>query len=146
MVARVSLNSGDFRKHKHNDKGIRILLVEDDIELNLVIKILLGRLGFEVISTSDGRTALNLYNKSIDLVVTDIVMPEIGGVELIQRLREQNPKVKCIVITGYTNLEIPEGIPVLNKPFSITLLLQYIAEVLNIQMTTKAQDKEIIAK
>ncbi len=134
MEVKVTLNSDDFRKHKHNNKKVRILLVEDDEELNLVIKILLGRLGFEVISTSNGRTALNLYNKSYDLVITDLVMPEMGGVELIQRLREQYSEVKCMVISGYTNMEIPEGIPVLNKPFSTTLLLQYVNEVLNDQM------------
>ncbi len=139
MVAKVSLDDYDFKKHKHNDKIARILLVEDDIELNLIIKIILGRLGFEVISTSDGRTALNLYNKSYDLVITDIVMPEMGGVELIQRLRDQNPELRCIAITGYTNQAVPEEIPVLNKPFSTTLLLQYINEVLNIQTTIETQ-------
>ena len=64
-------------------------------------------------------------------------MPKMGGVELIQRLRDQNPEVRCIAITGYTNLEIPEGIPVLYKPFSTTLLLQYVNSVLNDQMTQK---------
>lgn len=145
MIAKLTLNNYDFRKYKHNDKTARILLVEDDIELNLVIKILLGRLGHEVISTSDSRTALNLYNKSFDLVITDIVMPEMGGVELIQRLRDKNPEVKCIAITGYSNLDILEGIPILYKPFSTTLLIHYINETLNIQKTTKPQNMEIIA-
>lgn len=140
MVVKVTLNSDDFRKYKHNNRIVRILLVEDDEEVNFVIKMLLERQGYEVISTSNGRTALNLYNKSFDLVITDIVRPEMGGGELIQRLRDQNPEVKCIAITGYTNLEIPEGIPILNKPFSTTLLLQNVIEVLNIKMTTKAQN------
>ena len=137
MVIKVTLNSDDFRKYKHNNKTVRILLVEDNEEVNLVINKLLERLGYEVISTSNGRTALNLYNKSYDLVITDLIMPEMGGVELIQRLRDQNTEVKCIAITGYTNLEIPEGIHVLNKPFSTTLLLQHVNEVLSDQMTPK---------
>ncbi|MHA1347852.1 MAG: response regulator, partial [Candidatus Heimdallarchaeaceae archaeon] len=142
---KVTLNKDDLRKYKHNKKTIRILLVEDDEELNLVLKILLERLGYEVISTPEGRTALNLYNNSYDLVITDIVMPEMGGVELIQRLRKQNSEVKVIAITGYTNLEIPEGIPVLNKPFSTTLLLKCVNEILNDQMASKTQENEISA-
>lgn len=134
MAVKVTLNGDDFRKQKYKNKKVRILLVEDDEELNLVIKILLERLGYEVISSPEGRTALNLYNKSYDLVITDIVMPEMGGIELIQRLRDQNSDVKCIAITGYTNLEIPEGIPVLKKPLSTTSLLQYVNQVLNDQM------------
>ncbi|MHA1420144.1 MAG: response regulator [Candidatus Heimdallarchaeaceae archaeon] len=145
MVTKVTLNKDDLRKYKHNKKTIRILLVEDDEELNLVLKILLERLGYEVISTPEGRTALNLYNNSYDLVITDIVMPEMGGVELIQRLRKQNSEVKVIAITGYTNLEIPEGIPVLNKPFSTTLLLKRVNEILNDQMASKTQENEISA-
>lgn len=145
MAIKVTLNSDDLRKHKHNNRSIRILLVEDDEELNLVLKILLERLGYEVISTPEGKTALNLYNKSYDLVITDIVMPKMGGVELIQRLRKQNSEVKVIAITGYTNLEIPEGIPVLYKPFSTTLLLKYVNESLNDQMTSEAPEKKIIA-
>ena len=137
MIVKLTLNGDDFRKYKYNNRMVRILLVEDHEEFNLIIKILLEKLGYEVISTSNGRTALNLYNKSYDLVITDIVMPKMGGVELIQRLRDQNPEVRCIAITGYTNLEIPEGIPVLYKPFSTTLLLQYVNSVLNDQMTQK---------
>ncbi|MCK5408693.1 MAG: response regulator [Candidatus Heimdallarchaeota archaeon] len=133
MVVKVTLNGDDFRKHKHNKK-VRILLVEDNEEYNLIIKILLKRLGYEVISTTDGETALTLYNESYDLVITDIVMPKMGGVELIQRLRNRNSEVKCIAITGHTNLEIPEGIPVLYKPFSTTLLLQYVNTILNYQI------------
>ena len=144
MVVKVTLKGDDFRNHRNNRK-VRILLVEDDEEVNLVIKILLERLGYEVISTPDGRTALNLYNKSYDLVITDIVMPEMGGIELIKKLRDQNSEVKCIAITGYTNLEIPVGIPVLNKPFSTTLLLHYVNEILNNQMTPKALNTRIIA-
>jgi len=146
MVDKETLNGNIFKKHKQNDKSFRILLVEDDLELNLVIKILLGRLGYEVISTSNGRTALNLYNTTFDLVITDLVMPEMGGVELIQRLRDQNPEVKCIAITGFSNLEIPEGIPVLNKPFSTTLLLQNITEVLNSQIKAETQKIKFIEK
>ena len=144
MVFKVTLNSEDFKKHTHANKTFRILLVEDNEEVNLIIKVLLERLGYEVVSTSNGRTALKLYNKSYDLVITDIIMPELGGIELIQRLREQNPEVKCIAITGYTNIETPEGIPVLNKPFSTSLLLQYVHEVLNDQITTSTEKIDLI--
>jgi CheY-like chemotaxis protein len=146
MVIKVTLNSDDFRKYKHNNKTVRILLVEDNEEVNLVIKRLLERLGYEVISTSNGRTALNLYNKSYDLVITDLIMPEMGGVELIRRLREQNPGVRCVAITGYTNQELPEGIPVLNKPFSTTLLLEYVTGVLNDQITLEKRNRESISQ
>ena len=51
-------------------------------------------------------------------------MPKMGGVELIQKLRKRNPKVKCLAITGFSDIEVPKGVPLLHKPVSTTMMLE----------------------
>jgi two-component system cell cycle sensor histidine kinase/response regulator CckA len=64
----------------------------------------LQSLGYRVLTASNGREGLETFRKAakVDLVLTDMVMPEMGGKELIQELRRIAPGLKALVITGYT--------------------------------------------
>lgn len=79
----------------------RILLADDDAQVRQMLKITLEREGFEVVEAADGCEAVDVYDsETIDLVITDIVMPEKEGIETIMELKTINPGVKIIAISG----------------------------------------------
>jgi signal transduction histidine kinase len=85
-------------------KGETILVVEDEPALLEAIVTALEGLGYHLLTAADGREALAVYEehaKSIDLVVSDLVMPVMGGKELYRTLRENYPDLKMVLMTGY---------------------------------------------
>lgn len=79
----------------------RILLADDDHQVRNMLKLTLERAGHEVVEAEDGAQAVRKYKPSaIDLVITDIVMPEKEGIETIMELRSIDPLVKIIAISG----------------------------------------------
>ena len=107
-----------------------ILLVEDEDRVRKLGRRALELLGYRVLTAVDGRDALEVYRsaESVDLVLTDMVMPEMGGRELMRELRKMDPRVKGVVITGYAladDLEElkEEGIlDVVHKPLDVGTL------------------------
>jgi len=81
------------------EKKLRILLVEDDISTSLIITSMLTQAGASVTTASNGRQALESLanNRSIDLILTDIMMPEVDGIELCEIIRK-NPKLKEVPV------------------------------------------------
>jgi len=104
----------------------RILLVEDDEDVREITKIMLENYGYVVVTAENGKIALDLYNDSFDLVLTDIIMPVMGGEKLIEKLLEIDPQIKCLAMTGYSDANVPEGVKVLNKPITSSKLVNYI--------------------
>lgn len=118
-----------------------ILLVEDEDMLRGLIRELLEIKGFTVLEASDGFAALDLLPENgakIDLVLTDVVMPQMSGSELVERLRAEYPKVKVIFMSGYTgvnnasiheSLKMP-GVAFLQKPFRFSILINQVIALL----------------
>jgi len=116
----------------------RILVVEDDPALMIVISRSLSGRGYEVETAENGVEALGRLSSEaeFDLLLSDIVMPEMDGLELALMATAQFPKLKVVLMSGYAsewrrtvNLEnVIHG--VLNKPFSLDEMHQKIAEVL----------------
>jgi CheY-like chemotaxis protein len=82
-----------------------ILIVDDEKTIRLVTAELLERLGYQVLVAEGGKEGVSLYQEKrdkIDLVIMDMVMPEMGGAEAIDRLQEINPAVKVILSSGYS--------------------------------------------
>ena len=79
----------------------RILIIEDEPQLRHMVEQLLTRAGHEVHSACDGRSGMDLYHEQLpDLVITDILMPEVDGLEIIRSLRREFPQVKIIAMSG----------------------------------------------
>jgi DNA-binding NtrC family response regulator len=80
-----------------------ILVVEDDKPMREALVETLEHMNYEVFSAGDGLEALQYFDqeKSIDLVLSDLVMPEMGGVALHAALKDRHPDVKMVVMTGY---------------------------------------------
>ena len=118
-----------------------ILLVEDDPTVLQVTARMLRQYGYIVLEASDGQDALQLATQppatKPDLLLTDVVMPRLGGEQLAVRLRQQYPALKVIFISGYTqeakskehSLDI--GAPLLPKPFSMATLTELVRAVLD---------------
>src|SRR5262249_7561745 len=84
----------------------RVRLGEDATAVRSVIRQVLERLGYTVLDAADGQLALEVaarHHGPIDLVVTDIVMPALGGRELAERLRRVRPEIRILYTSGYTD-------------------------------------------
>jgi len=104
----------------------RVLLVEDDETVRDLTARLLTRLGYHIVEAANGAEALAAFERlagRVDAVITDIVMPRVGGFELARRLRRLRPGIKMIYITGFglDTLGTPPGHcheDVILKPFT----------------------------
>jgi two-component system, cell cycle sensor histidine kinase and response regulator CckA len=92
-----------------------------------------------VLEARNGAEALKAYEAhegQVDLVLTDVVMPEMGGLELVEQLRSGRPDLKVLIMSGYSeraltsNGSIPQGTGYLEKPFTAEVLMRRLREVL----------------
>jgi DNA-binding NtrC family response regulator len=84
----------------------RILIVEDEDTLCESLQRVFRREGFEVDIADSAETAFRLLeNNTYDLILTDVILPGISGIELIARYKEQNPNQKVIIMTAYASLQ-----------------------------------------
>ena len=118
----------------------RILLIEDNDALRTTLAELLALAGHTVVEAGNGRDGLDLFRQAgADLVITDLVMPEIEGLEVVRQLRNAHPPVNVIAISGggrasaAVYLEAARllgAARVLHKPFTTAVLLAAIDELL----------------
>ena len=115
-----------------------LLVVEDDEALRQLLERLLATAGYAVLSAATGAEALELCasgEEQIDLVVSDVVLPGIGGVELVSRLRERFPDARALLMSGYTEEVIGEalapGTRFLGKPFTAAELRAGVRDLLD---------------
>jgi len=118
-----------------------ILFVEDDDKVRKASEQLLVLYGYKVLSTLNGRLALDLIKKKnikIDMLVTDVVMPEMGGIELSEKLKKIYPGLKILYCSGYPDNQIVSAYGILNqdvnfipKPYSSKELAKKIREILD---------------
>lgn len=116
----------------------RILLVEDEDAVRTFSQRALTNKGYEVLSADSGESALSLMEEeghpNIDLLITDVVMPEMDGPTLAQRMRQNSPKLRIVFMSGYTEDRLKdhmgENIFFLPKPFTLKQLAEKVKEVL----------------
>jgi PAS domain S-box-containing protein len=117
-----------------------VLVVEDEQPLREIVKECLEEYGYRVLEAANGPAALALsggYADAIHLLLTDVVMPEMGGAQLAARLQEQRPGLKVVYMSGYTDDAmilhgvLTQGMPLLEKPFTPDGLARRVREVLD---------------
>jgi len=104
-----------------------ILVVDDDKDTRELVSSMLESEGNSILTAANGVEAVALYRtypNQIDLIVTDMNMPVMGGVEEILSIRTTNPAAKVICMTGDSEDQCPEGVMVLSKPFSLAELFE----------------------
>jgi PAS domain S-box-containing protein len=120
-------------------QGESILFVDDEPELRSLGREILESLGYDILEASDGSEAIETYianEKSIGLVIMDVVMPEMGGVEAAMAIKLHNKNAKIIFCTGYDKEDVLDGVDignslVITKPYDINSLSHTIREVLH---------------
>src|SRR6185369_4692440 len=84
----------------------RILVVDDEEIIRNSISFILGKEGYDVVEAANGKEAYDLVLKeSFDIIITDLEMPEMKGIELLERVVQISPQVMVIIITAYGSLE-----------------------------------------
>jgi DNA-binding NtrC family response regulator len=114
------------------DEGV-ILVVDDDKTLSKMMATILQMAGYQVLTASDGMEALTVsrsYQGQIGLLISDIVMPKMNGVELANAMSQERPFTKVLLISGHPEAEIPSTFRLLAKPFSNSVLCRRVREVL----------------
>ena len=141
----LSLATAERRPSRKRDAGPQvgtetILLVEDEEALRRSGKRVLERFGYAVLLAADGIEGLEVFRENrgeIDLVVSDMVMPRLGGAELYRALRDEGEDVPFLMVSGYTGEEATErkildpGVPILPKPWDISDLLSHVRGLLD---------------
>ncbi len=117
-----------------------ILLVEDESAVRSLARDVLTRLGYEVLVAADGHEALKVADhcrRRINLLVSDVVLPHLRGVEVADRLRARRPGLRVLYISGYTETaivhdgQLDPGVDFLAKPFRPADLANRVREVLD---------------
>ncbi|MCH8305619.1 MAG: response regulator, partial [Candidatus Marinimicrobia bacterium] len=117
-----------------------ILLVEDDVDVLEIVKRGLEGRGYTVLSAENGRDALAIYKKNrnhIDIIVTDVVLPSMNGLDFSQSVHDMDPDAKILFISGYAEgilkqkFNIKKDIEILKKPFKEKEIALKIREILD---------------
>jgi CheY-like chemotaxis protein len=127
-------NSGLFIREQ-NGKAV-ILVVDDEVLVRNFIQMTLTHAGYHVLTASDGVEALELsrsYHGAIDLVVSDVKMPNMMGPELAAAISKERPGIHVLLMTGKSSGRIPPQLrpSLLRKPFFPKQLLEQIHQVLD---------------
>ncbi len=107
----------------------KILVVDDELALGLLAKTILENEGYTVFQTSSGEGALSyLKEQSIDLIISDVIMPKINGYQLVEKIRALDLSIPILFATGFDGeINIPHGrfedIPIISKPYTSFELL-----------------------
>ena len=117
----------------------RVLVIDDDEQIVILLRSMLKRAGYEVLEARDGGRGMKLCrSERVDLVITDIIMPEMEGLELIMGLKREFPDMKIIAVSGgarnkpadYLNMASKLGAHrILTKPFERRELLTAVKEL-----------------
>ena len=118
----------------------RILVIDDDPQIRMLLRELLEREAYEVLDAFNGFEALEIFShNTIDLVITDIVMPDMDGLEVMIRLRKTHPELKVIAISGgarirpQSYLDLADSLgadATLTKPMDMNVVLKTVKELL----------------
>lgn len=126
---------------KHNESKKKILVVEDEFGLQEIFRDVFLMEGYDVRVAVNGDSGNQVYREfKPDLVLTDVVMPKMSGLELISKIRETNTQIKVIYISGFFGINrlkrkldeeiLKYGYPTLSKPFKISTMLDLVKDYL----------------
>lgn len=118
-----------------SDSMANVLVVDDEPMIVQLVTMALKQNGYTVLTASGGVEALMVYSSyhsKVDLVLTDVVMPGMNGVELAERIRALDPTVNILLMSGSVpeDMKLPSDLQLLPKPFVPTQLLKIVEEAL----------------
>lgn len=124
----------------------RILIMDDDELIIKMLRMALENRGYDVITATNGREGVRLYGTTpVDLVISDILMPEMDGIEALKALRQRNPELKLIAVSGggkRLKMDLLKVARILGatatfeKPYNIQELLATVSRLLSLGAST----------
>jgi PAS domain S-box-containing protein len=122
---------------QHTKGTGKIVVAEDDSMIREFIEKTLSQYGYKVLTAENGLQALDivLNNEDVDLILTDIVMPKMSGLKLVEKVKQMKPNIKILMMSGYSEELLiekesyKEGYPLLLKPFSAIKLIETIKQL-----------------
>lgn len=140
-VARASRNVAQEMEQQETVPGgdETILLVEDNMQMRALAQTALQRKGYKVLTAANGSKAFDIaeqYSGPIDLLLTDVIMPDLNGRQVYETLAQSRPGLKVLYMSGYTrNVILPHGVTAqsgqfIQKPFSIHKLMEKVRQIL----------------
>ena len=110
----------------------RVLLVEDEEVVRDVVAMMLEQHGYDVVAVEDALAALSECRAGgrFDILLTDLVMPSMNGVELAAAVQEQAPGTRIVYMSGYSAEDVTDSTPRVQKPFTSSELLSTLEQVL----------------
>jgi PAS domain S-box-containing protein len=133
----VKINRGEEVMEKIG-QGHKVLIVEDEESLRIIMRDYLQMLGFETLEAEDGESALEKFkeNKDIKIAFVDYGLPKMMGDELIEKIYEISKEVKLVLVTGFVDVEVkgklPSGTKFLRKPYNLSQIEEIVKEALGI--------------
>lgn len=128
-----------------------ILVVDDEPHIRSLLRSVLERERYVVLEAADGEQALGICDKrgaAIDLLLTDIVMPNVDGIQLAERVSSAHPNMRVVYMSGKCEMEaverniVEKGFGFVRKPFTIEALVQKIRQFLATEVSRKGPGKE----
>jgi two-component system cell cycle sensor histidine kinase/response regulator CckA len=122
------------------DRGPTILVVDDDRNILELLEKTLGTAGYRVLTADGGWSAVEVYDNTpnrVDLLLTDVIMPDLTGPVLAERLRGRQPDLQVLFISGFHDADMVQrfvthkGFTLLPKPFTVDALLRVVEQSLN---------------
>jgi DNA-binding response OmpR family regulator len=99
------MSAGSATTEQPRPSPPRILLMEDEANVARGLKLVLGEAGYEVDWAENGKSALELVQcRFYDLILADLCLPDLDGMEIIKEVRQRRPQISIIVITGYATV------------------------------------------
>lgn len=126
---------------RRSSSRLRLLMVDDEEIVREAARVILSELGYEVLTVSDGREAVDLFRQHsgrFDLVIVDLSMPVMGGAECYRALRQIDPRVRVLLSTGHALEDearrlLHEGaVGFVQKPYTMHQLAIRVREVLGV--------------
>ena len=117
------------------------LIADDEAIIRNTLSFALESVGFFVLTASDGEEALRISRKfarTIDILVSDIVMPKLDGMALYKEVLRERPTMKVLLISAYVNAPL-DGVPFLRKPFHLDTFRQRVREILALPVAPPAR-------
>ncbi len=122
----------------HN--GATVLVVDDEASVLALARTILWRAGFDVLDASDPTEALNIsasHPTPIHVLLTDVLMPDMNGFELAEKVKAGRPEIKVLYMSGFTDTVLLQstgrtlsGLPLIRKPFTAHRLVTTISQML----------------
>ncbi|MCA9613828.1 MAG: response regulator, partial [Myxococcales bacterium] len=110
-------------------RALRVLVLDDDDAIREVVRAALEMEGHEVEGVADGQEAIERTGAHpFDVVLLDLTMPGLGGVEVLRGIRQRHPKMPAVLMSGYDESQLPHDEVFLAKPFTLAALYDALAQ------------------